>query len=192
VGILDKDPSVGLVHGNISYIDPNNNETGTAQRNIGFLTGFIFENIFLRKADISCPTVLFRRSCCEEVGTFDLKLTGLGCEDRDLWLRIAQKYKIIYIDKVLAYYRVSPQSMSRNLKKMLEARIYVIEKYCPPEDKSKHRLRNKAFSKVFRDRGDGFLLEKDYTGARQEYLKSIGYDPLAFWAWVNWIKTVFK
>lgn len=192
VKILDRDSLVGIVHGNITNIDINNNVINTPRRDVRFLSGSIFDHIFLRDADISCPTVLLRRSCCDAVGTFDVKLTGLGCEDRDLWLRISRKYKIVYIDKVLSYYRVSAQSMSRNMKKMLEARLYVIDKYCPAEDLAKIRLRNRALARIYRDRGDGFLLDNNYASARQEYRKAIGYDPSAFWAWVNWLKTLFK
>jgi glycosyltransferase involved in cell wall biosynthesis len=190
VKILDADPSVGLVHGKVTCIDNNGNEVRTGKRNPKFLSGYIFDNIFLRKEDIACPTVLFRRSCCDDVGIFDAKLSRLGCEDRDLWLRIAQKYKIIFIDKVLSYYRKSSQSMSSNQKKMIEARLYVVDKYCPIDDQSKRRLRNKALARIFRNIGDEFLLKKDYTNARHEYQKAIGYDPLAFWPWVNWIKAV--
>ena len=190
VGILDADSSIGIVHANITLIDVNGKEISTPKRQINHLNGFIFNNILLRKADISCPTVLFRRSCSEEVGLFDINLSRLGCEDRDLWLRIAQKYKIAYIDKVLSYYRVSPQSMSSNLEKMLAARLYVIDKFCPPNDKDKQVLRNKALAKIFKDRGDGFLMQKDYIKARQEYHKAIKHDPLAFWPRVNLIKTV--
>jgi len=192
VKVLDADSSVGLVHGNITYMDINEKEIGTPKRNIQFLNGSLFENIFLRKADIACPTVLFRRACCQEAGLFDVNLSRLGCEDRDLWLRIAQKYKIIYIDKVLSYYRLSPQSMSRDLKKMTQARLYVIDKYCPQDDRKKRTLRNRAISKVFRDIGDEFLLKENYTVARREYSKAIRFDPLAFWPWVNWSKAVLR
>jgi len=192
VKILDQDSSIGLVHGNITNIDADNKEINTPKRNASPPSGSIFDNIFLRKMDIYCPTVLFRRSCCQQVGMFDINLTRLGCEDRDLWLRIAQKYKIVYIDKVLSYYRITPQSMSNNLKKMLEARLYVIDKYCPKDDQSKRRLRNKAISKIYRDRGDGFLLQQDFTNARLEYIQAIKHDPLAFWPWVNGLKALLK
>jgi len=192
VRVLDAKAAVGLVHGHVTLMDNNNNEIYSTKRDPKPLNGSIFENIFLRKADIVCPTVLFRRSCCEKVGLFDVNLSRLGCEDRDLWLRISQEYEIAYIDKVLAQYRMTPQSMSNNLKKMLEGRLYVIDKYCPKDDKSKYRLRNKALSKVYRDRADWFLLKKNHITARQEYQKAIGYDPLSFWPWVNWIKAVLK
>jgi len=192
VRILDTDASVGLVHGRVTCIDSNGNEVRTGKRHPQFLSGYIFDNIFLRKEDIACPTVLFRRSCCEEVGMFDVKLSRLGCEDRDLWLRIAQKYKIIFVDKVLSYYRKSSQSMSSNQKKMIEARLYVVDKYCPANDQSKRGLRNKALARIFRNIGDEFLLKKDFVNARQEYQKAIRNDPLAFWPWINWIKAVLN
>jgi len=192
VRILDADSSIGLVHGNITYIDINDKEIRTPKRRVQFLNGFIFENIFLRKADIACPTVLFRRTCCQEAGGFDVNLSRLGCEDRDLWLRIAPQCKIAYIDKVLSFYRLTPQSMSQNIDKMTKARLYVIDKYCPQDDQSKYSLRNRALSKIFRDRGDGFLLQKDFISACQDYQKAIGYDPFAFWPWVNFIKSLLR
>jgi len=191
VKILDADTSVGLVHGHVTVIDINNREINTTKRNSRPLNGFIFDNIFLRKADIVCSTVLFRRSCCEDAGTFDVNLSRLGCEDRDLWLRIAQKYKIIYIDKVLAYYRVNPQSMSQNVDKMTKARLYVIDKYCPEENKYKS-LRNRALSKIYRDLGDELLIKNRFIEARQEYLKAIKFNAYKFWTWINLFKAILR
>ena len=192
IHVIESDPSIGLVHANITKISPTGEFLDTPIRQKQFLSGNIYEYIFLRKADIACPTVLFRKECCKQAGMFDPNLTRLGCEDRDLWLRISKDYKITYVDKVLANYRVSPESMSRNLKKMLEARLYVIDKYCPKNDQSKRGLRNKALSKIFRDRGDELLLQKSFNNAHQEYQKAIEYDPFSFWTLVNWLKTILK
>ena len=82
--------------------------------------------------------------------------------------------------------------MSRNSNKMHEARLYVINKYCPIEDLSKQDMRNRALSKVYRDRGDEFLEINDFSNARQAYLNSIKHNPLAFWSWINFIKALLQ
>src|SRR5439155_7071192 len=119
------------VHANVTHISESGKVLGTPTRDTRFLSGPLFEGLFLRNAHIACPTVLFRKECCQKMGVFDEKLTRLGCEDRELWLRISREYRIEYIDKVLAFYRVHSFGMSRNFNKMMEARLYVINKFFP-------------------------------------------------------------
>ncbi len=188
VSVLDEFPEVGLVHANISRFTSSGQDLGVPQRREEFLSGEIFEHIFLRRADISCPTVVFRKSCIESVGPFDANLARLGCEDRELWLRIAQKFKFKYIPEVLAYYRVSPDSMSRNVEKMFAARIYVVNKFFP--ENFHHPLRDQALAKIHRDLGDELLVAQQYPVARQEYRKSLAYRPFQFWTWLNLLKTL--
>jgi glycosyltransferase involved in cell wall biosynthesis len=188
---IEADPSIGLVHANITRISTAGEFLSTPRRDKRFLSGFIFEHLFLRKADIACPTVLFRRSCCDSVGMFDSKLGYLGCEDRDLWLRIAKSYKIVYIDKVLARYRVRRDGMSHNVGNMFRARVYIIDKYFP-EGQGHTRLRNLALAKIFRDSGDEFLLRRDFVEARKQYRRALAHDPFLFWARVNLLKTFLR
>ncbi len=187
---IEADPTVGLVHANITFMTEEWKSIRTPRRNKEFLSGYIFEHIFLRHADISCPTILFRKECCRQVGVFDENLTRLGCEDRDLWLRIAQKYRFQYVDKILAHYRVRKASMSNNLEKMLKAQLYVIDKYCPSNN-GKH-LRKKALAKVYRDLGDNLLFRQNFVESKNAYIKSLSYRPFSIWPVINFFKAAFK
>jgi glycosyltransferase involved in cell wall biosynthesis len=191
VAAIEADPSIGLVHANITRISESGDILDTPARVEGTFKGNMFLPIFLRQVHISCPTVMFRKACCEKVGYFDSYLTRLGCEDRDLWLRIAQNYKVVYVPEVLAYYRVSSQSMSQNLDKMTKARLYVVDKYFP-QSSGHSRIRNKALAKIFRDIGDLSLLKKQYAAACEQYRRAIKHDPLCFWAWINLGKGILK
>jgi len=191
VKALDADPSAGIAHANITWISETGEILSTPRRQARHLSGYIFENIFLRKAHISCPTVLFRKKCCEEVGMFDPNLARLGCEDRELWLRISQRHKVRYIDKVLALYRVSASSMSRNQEKMLRARLYVVDKFCPANG-PREAIRQKALAKIYRDLGDEFLLTHDFAGAKKNYRQAIAHAPFSFWAWMNLGKSLLR
>jgi len=42
------------------------------------------------------------------------------------------------------------------------------------------------------NRGDDFLLQKDFIKARQEYHKAIKHDLFSFWPWVNLLKAILK
>ena len=190
IGTIEPDPGIGLVHANITRVDENGRTISTPLRDLKYLTGPMFENIFLRKADIACPTALFRKACCDKVGLFDPHLTRLGCEDRELWLRIARKFKIVYIDQVLALYRVRLNSMSNNQQKMLKARLYVVDKFSP-EGKN-GRLRHLTLAKIYRDLGDEHLFRQQFEHAKGHYWKSIAFNPFSFWTWINLGKSFIK
>jgi glycosyltransferase involved in cell wall biosynthesis len=120
-------PAAGIAYGLITYIDSAGKTLGTFEGNAGPAEGRIASSIFMRKVELPCPTITFRRSCIQKVGLFDE--TMRSTEDRDLWLRIALHYEVAFIPKVLAYYRVSRDSMSANSQRMLEAQLQFIRKH---------------------------------------------------------------
>lgn len=190
VKVLDKESNVGLVHANSMRISEAGEIIRINKRVQCFLSGCVFNDLFLRKANVSCPTVLFRRDCIKKVGGFDENLSRLGCEDRDLWLRIAKHYRFAYIDKVLARYRVRVSSMSKNASKMLQARYYVINKFTSGRKFS--ILKQRALQQVYKETGDEFLESGKYDQARREYVKALMFWPISFWVWLNLIKTLLK
>jgi glycosyltransferase involved in cell wall biosynthesis len=68
---------------------------------------------------------LIPRSGITEVGSFDDSCWG--CEDWDLWLRLALAgYAGVVVGKVGAYYRKYPGTLSTNSLRMLQARVLVL------------------------------------------------------------------
>ncbi len=188
---FENNPKIGLVHANLSRMSEDGNVFSTPKRDSRLLTGRIFENIFLRCADISIPTILVKKECFNRVGLFDEHLTRLGCEDREMWLRVAWEYEVQYLDEVLGLYRVRKDSMSRNREKMMEARYYVIDKFFK-ENRVNSLLKRKALARIHRDEGDAFLNSFLILEARREYLKALSFWPFCFWAWVNLFKILLK
>jgi len=190
VKILDSRPNIGLVHTNIFWMEESGVIRGEAVRNKQFLSGWIFEDLFLRRADIACSTVLFRQECCRSVGMIDGNLSRLGSEDRDLWLRVAQKYEISYIDQSLVQYRLRSEGASSNKENMLQARLYIVEKYC--RDSKYSNLKKAALAKIYRDEGDRYFAVGKLSFARKNYIRSIEIRPFSFWPWVNLLKVQFN
>ena len=127
VAALDADPGLGLVHANIERIDAEGRTIevcGPRWRGVADP----YAALALRLEHVSCPTAVFRRSAVEAVGGFDLRFTGLGCEDRDLWLRIVERFGIRYLDHVTAGYRMHGGSMSANHERMGKARQCLLDK----------------------------------------------------------------
>ncbi len=191
VAAMEQNERTGLVHANINWMDAKGRIQETAPRDLRSLSGNMFENIYLRKAHVACPTVLLRKSCCDSVGMFDENLARLGCEDRELWLRVAKTFDVVYLNDVLANYRVSAGSMSRDRSKMMEARMYVIDKHAPPGWKGQV-LRRRAVAKIYYDLGEEDLAAGDVNGARKNYCRSAKLFPFSLRLWINLLKTYIK
>jgi glycosyltransferase involved in cell wall biosynthesis len=93
----------------------------------------------LLKDDRILPSsVLAYRYVLEEAGLFD-EISGNRSEDYVLWLNVAHKYKIKYIDKVLISYRVHGNNLSlrsfADREELLLRNIEIISPYLYNQDK---------------------------------------------------------
>jgi glycosyltransferase involved in cell wall biosynthesis len=120
-------PKAGISYGLITYMDSEGRPLKTFDGNVGHAEGRIAPYIYMREVELPCVTITIRRACVDEVGLFDE--TMRSTEDRDLWLRIALRYEVAFIPKVLAYYRTSPGSISTNAQRMFDAQLQFIRKH---------------------------------------------------------------
>ena len=186
VAALDADPAVGLVHANIERIDGSGRSIGVPLR-FWRLQDDPFKALALRHEHVSCPTAVFRRACVDAVGGFDLQFTGLGCEDRDLWLRIAEGWKLRYLDAVSARYRVHGKNMSGNRERMGQARKRLVEKLATmPRGAA---LARHADAMIESDLGDELLAQGDCRGALRAQLRALRTRPLTPLAWRRLLRT---
>jgi glycosyltransferase involved in cell wall biosynthesis len=89
--------------------------------------GKIF-SLLLEKCLIGSPTVLVKKECFKKVGRFDTKLKS--CQDWDMWLRIAQEYRIDYVDEIVAnYYLRERGQITTNFSSQVQGRKRIFRKY---------------------------------------------------------------
>lgn len=107
--------TVGLVYTWSVFLDENGQQMSycqCAQVEGKVLVRLIFEN---SPGNSSCP--LIRRRCLEEIGSYDChykEQNAQGCEDWDLYLRIAEQYEFRVVPECLVGYRQVIGSMSFN------------------------------------------------------------------------------
>jgi glycosyltransferase involved in cell wall biosynthesis len=145
---------VGLVHSRVLLIDPEGAPMGEAELGRPPFQGRMAPAIYRRSVYFVSPTVLVRRRALDEVGLFDADVAP--CEDRDLWFRVAEKYEVAFVDKVLAHYRRHPQSATANLVRLRGAQIRFAEKHygkpgCGPW------ARRAVLSSIYCEQGLGWL-----------------------------------
>jgi hypothetical protein len=76
-------------------------------------------------------SIFLRRHVYDAVGLFDETLRA--CEDWDVWLRVAQQFKIINSAFILTRHRILPGSMSTDPLRMLTYRLAVLQKHVGEE-----------------------------------------------------------
>jgi glycosyltransferase involved in cell wall biosynthesis len=114
---LDQDLSIGLVSSWISSINEYGDilEVHHVPKSVGIE---LKRELFTYNLILSGSTPLVRRCCFEKVGFFECSLSGAA--DWDMWLRIAQHYLISVVQEPLVRYRRHSNSMSKNLRAMLQ------------------------------------------------------------------------
>ncbi len=172
--ILVERPQVGLVYGLITDIDQENRPGITWGGNLSDADGHIAPQIYMRKVELPCPTITFRRKCVDEVGFFDE--TMRATEDRDLWLRIALRYEVGFVPKVLAYYRLSPNSMSADPQRMLQAQLKFIRKHYGSEGCGL-RPRQIALARSYKQRAEALKVQSQPWAALMSALQAVALYP---------------
>lgn len=112
------DQTIALVCGDASFIDSEGNPIELKKQGRSFTSlvrsntfdkrDFILEKDFgsyrsLLLSNYIPIGLLVRTSIYEKLGPY---VEGAMLEDIDLWLRVAKKYKMVFVDKVLARYRI--------------------------------------------------------------------------------------
>jgi len=172
--ILRARPQAGLSYGGITGIDSEGRIGDTFVGNQRYAEGNIAPYIYMRKVELPCPTMTFRRKCIEQVGLFDE--TMRATEDRDLWLRIALRYEVAFVPKVIAYYRVSANSMSTDPERMLLAQVQFIEKHYGATGCG-WGARRIALSRCYKQRADALSIRRQPLAALGSSLRSLAFYP---------------
>lgn len=189
VRLLDQRPDIGLVHGRTKRLIEGIVSPGV-ERNVQYLSGWIFQPLVTRIAHISCLTAMFRRTCVDTVGLFDEARECIGVEDRDLWIRISKYYPIHFINQELGIYRIISSGISRNTERMVEGRKYVISKNCPGY--KNFILRHYAIACAYKEYADEYMQFGKYAEAKQKYFQAIKCWPFYVWPWINYFKCLFR
>ena len=121
-------PHVGLVYNKSKKFD-NDGIWTLPEKFIKIpVKGWIYKDL-LKDNMIPNQSVIVRKKCFDEVGLFDESPKVVSSEDYDMWLRIAMKYEVSFIDEVLSLYREHPQGINKNYAKAISAEVKVLEKH---------------------------------------------------------------
>ena len=122
------DSSVGLVYSWSVDIDEDDLLQGGFH--MSHLQGNVYEALVYRNFIGNASAILIRRACLEKVGGYDPNLkkqNAQGCEDWDIYLRIAKFYQFRVVPEFLVGYRQLIGSMSTNYMAMAKSHLLVMD-----------------------------------------------------------------
>jgi glycosyltransferase involved in cell wall biosynthesis len=125
VAYLDAHPEVGLVHGDVDYI----NESGQPLPHEPYFPAAVFGQCFVRMYmgnPVMAVAAMFRRSVLDVIGGFDPSIKY--ADDYDLWLRIAAQHAVGYVDEPIARYRWHAENNSHHQIAIREYTLRVLRK----------------------------------------------------------------
>lgn len=125
---VQSDETVGLVYTWSVFLDENGQQMSYCQ--CTQVEGKVLVHLIFENSPGNSSSPLIRRSCLEEVGVYNhqYKEQGAqGCEDWDLYLRIAEKYEFRVVPECLVGYRQIVGSMSFNHASMVKGYEMIIK-----------------------------------------------------------------
>lgn len=125
VRFLESRPTVGMVYngGWVYYEDTRQLEPVDTSN---FRRGRIYKELLQESNVIFFVGCCYRKSVLDDVGGWD---ENLLIEDMDMFIRIATRYDIDYIDKPLVYYRKMNSSAANNIDFMVKGWEQYFQKY---------------------------------------------------------------
>ncbi|BCL37661.1 glycosyltransferase family 2 protein [Nostoc sp. MS1] len=123
----ESDSSVGLVYSWSVVIDSEDNPSGDFH--ISEYEGDVYIALLYKNFLGNASSTLVRRSCFDIVGLYDCEFKAKGCqgcEDWDLYLRIAEHYQVRIVKEFLVGYRQTTSSMSHNYSSMVNSQQSVL------------------------------------------------------------------
>ncbi|MBD2098856.1 glycosyltransferase family 2 protein [Trichocoleus sp. FACHB-591] len=125
--LLQAPASVGLVYSWSADIDEADWQTGEYRASL--IEGSVFRTLLCHYFLGNASSTLIRRSCLERVGNYNCNFkqqNAQGCEDWDLYLRIAEHYQFRVVPEFLVGYRKLPASMSRDFTSMAKSHALML------------------------------------------------------------------
>jgi glycosyltransferase involved in cell wall biosynthesis len=190
VAELQRSPQVVLVHADVERIDARGNSLGRSPRLWHRVGADAYRALYLRREHVCCPTAVFRREAIDRIGDFDVQFNRLGCEDRDLWLRMAGVARIAYLDNVHARYRLHGANMSGNFVKMMQARVRLVDKHTATV--RGRPLRRRALAAAHCNLGDELSEVSQRRAAFNAYAHAFGLCPVEHKALKGMLRCLIK
>ncbi|HKK53947.1 MAG TPA: hypothetical protein VJ926_00280 [Patescibacteria group bacterium] len=122
----------------------------------------------------SCSSILIKKTILENIGLFDENIKIL--DDRDLYIRILNKYKFIFIQKPLFNYYIHSNNATnkKNALKIIEDQVFILKKY-----KNIYRNHPDIYFTKLKKIAEFYVINQRPKIARKFFIKAVKIKPLS-------------
>ncbi|WP_017299507.1 glycosyltransferase family 2 protein [Nodosilinea nodulosa] len=121
--------TVGVIYAWSVDIDQNDRPTGSFHA--ARIAGDVYKTLICHNFLGNASSTLIRKACLDQTGGYDVEFmaqNSQGCEDWDLYLRLAKSYDFAVVPEFLIGYRKIQSSMSRNHEQMARSHQLMLQK----------------------------------------------------------------
>jgi glycosyltransferase involved in cell wall biosynthesis len=131
-------------------------------------SGDVYEELFCRNFIENGSNILVRKQAVETIGNFDADTSP--SEDWDFYLRLAEKFSFVCVPKVQVLYRVTPGSLSTQIRRMESGFLRAFDKAIVRSPQRLAPLKTQALATFY-----SYLFHKAYTQAitSQQWITSL-------------------
>ncbi|MEM0981583.1 MAG: glycosyltransferase, partial [Cyanobacteria bacterium P01_H01_bin.58] len=123
-----RSPQVGVVYAWSADIDEQAHPSGGIHA--ATVVGHVHRTLICHNFLGNASSTLIRKTCLDCVGGYDPQLkaqNAQGCEDWDLYLRLAERFKFAVVPEFLVGYRKVASSMSGDLRQMARSQALMLK-----------------------------------------------------------------
>ncbi len=175
VDFLKRNPDYGFVHTAAFFIDREEKIVGFYFHPKSQKQGWIADRLILGNY-ICNSTVIVRKSCLQEVGFLDESIFMPA--DWDLWLRLAEKFKVGYINKPLTKYRITDNYTFKRIEECQEEEKIVLNKFFFRNQNSSSLYKNRVFSYFHLRYAQCYFIQDKHQRFKEEFWQTLKMYPL--------------
>lgn len=167
---------IGLVYCGIHEVGPDGRILQAVPCEPG-MRGNIYKQLLIRNR-MTGGTVVVSRNALGSAGCFDEAFQA--AENWDLWIRIARKFAVEFVNEPLLNYLRHPGNMSYNSQKMSRASWNVLQKHLPPSARNGElkRVYDLAYANYYYNQAVVNFSNGNYPQTRTAFLQCWRYRPL--------------
>ncbi|BAY84899.1 putative glycosyl transferase [Calothrix parasitica NIES-267] len=144
---LQDNPQAAVAYSWTDYISESNQFIKAGRRIKA--NGDVFSKLLVSNFLENGSNPLISKEALEKVGGFDESLSV--AEDKDMWLRLANNYEFVCVEKPQILYRSSMNSLSSNLKNMEATSLKVIDRgFSYPKADKFQNLKKQTISNFYK------------------------------------------
>ena len=185
------DAEVPFSFTNSFFIYQNKGNSVLQSKMMDMSGGDIFEKL-LYKCFIITSSVMAKKSALLEVGLFD-KSMRVG-EDWDLWLRLAYKHKVGYINEPLLYYYLHDNNTHKDTSQMLAGHRRIVDKIFYSGGFGEYkRLKTASELNFYLTAAEAYVRKRRYGQALKSLFSALLYmRPRFFWGMRRFCGVCFR